>query len=248
MERCESAWGEKHDKELEFMRQKRIQRLCETLTETNQIDLVPEADLADCLEYMEKKRLNDKRYVADWKNKKRKEAHPTCRPVRGATAYFDTGVDVSQDVRTLVVAQGGTISGNAADATIFCVKSLEEVSKAIRWHLILVGGLVCTLDFFTHSGSAASRAYLPAFDQKRIIYMTGDFIVAYERLATLITERMVSFAGCKWTIVHDEARIRARAAKVPNEAIVLLTRAEQAAEDSMQMKIICCSFNKTTTN
>lgn len=242
MDRCLSAWGENHDKELEFMRKKRIQRLCETITETNQIDLVPNADLVECLEYIEKRRLNDKRYVTEWKNKKRKETRPTCRLVTGATAYFDAGVDVSQDVRKVVAAQGVTISANAADATICCVKSLEEVSKAIRWHLILVGGLVCTLDFFTHPGSAASRAYLPALDQNRIIYMTAGFISAYERLAKLITDRVASFVGCKWTMVHEEERIRIKAKKVPNQTIVLLTRAEQAAEDNMQMKLICCSF------
>ena len=161
-----------------------------------------------------------------------KQKRSTPRQINGTSVYFEEHRSVLADFDNTISKLSIVQCATPADAHVFCVKDLIDPPKACKWHAVLCGGIVCKWDFVRSTAGSASIAYLPALKQRRLIYMTDAFIGIYPNISEIILQRATSYGSCNWKITNNEAYFRERAAKIPQQAIALVSSTEQIAEDA----------------
>lgn len=71
---------------------------------------------------------------------------------------------------------------------VFVVRDLGEPPQEVLWNAVLVGGAIC-LDSFLETGSGPCRAFKPALETQRIVWMTDAFIAAHGGFAHILVSR-----------------------------------------------------------
>ena len=71
---------------------------------------------------------------------------------------------------------------------VFVVPDLGEPPQEVLLNAVLVGGAIC-LDSFLETGKGACRAFKPALETQRIVWMTDAFVAANRGFAQIVVSR-----------------------------------------------------------
>jgi hypothetical protein len=142
---------------------------------------------------------------------------------------------------------GVTRVDRRADATVFIVEALDEVSPKVTFVAGLVGGLIANPQYVKSGGKdGGTLGFFSAIQIKRMVYITEGFMILHPMVCTDLYE-VLQGVVCRWTLasaeqvlLHVGPGVGRRDAR-QREVIALMTESELIAKD-LALMCICMLY------
>ena len=237
--KSQSAWTEKHSKEVQFQEDKRVQRKVEahfqsTLLpkETNSAFRSVASELKQWQDKTDRRRIAD-----DLRKTIKTEVPPDRVQLLRASLHIEEGLQLNaQSTKActdLLIAK----KTHPKDARVFLVNNPAKPCLTTRWAVMLMGGSTCSVKYLeSHGKLGVSVTWERCTLTSRHVWMSKAFITNNPRIAELVRSATTK-PGNKWKLLASGAGFFEKHSVAvrnnrPLEVVAMVTPSEKQTADT----------------
>ncbi len=244
-----AGWGEKHDTEVAFQKQKRLRRAVQALHEgalsrEEQTHIFGSEQVArllsEGLQHTEQKQQAT--YLRRQVRTTASAATRTPPNLAGNRVWLDPAACVTlgpQQIDRCLDARGLVAVPRREEAQCFMTLDVARPGQRVLWNVFLGGGWLLSPTFFIAGQGPLVHYRCALKGQRRCVHFTESFQVQHPVVMGIVLDRLRSTAGCKWSVVPDADSFRARLQPQTKSTyfLVFLTEAEADTKSTNHIDI-----------